>query len=133
MTSKVQAQAHDLRPGDTSYQRGTVTTAERVQIPADMKGRFCVFVATTEAVWVRFGNGSVAVDEGAGGDSGLAAEVLTADANTAMLYVPAGGERHRRLPSAGSANEYTHMSHKSSATGGKLIFGNATGEGAAED
>lgn len=127
MNDKVTRQANDLTPGEKGYARNTVTSAERLEIPADMQDRFCVFQAVDQDVYIRFGGGTVTVDETA--VSSVASEVLTEDNTSPHLHVPAGTEKHRRLP----AGRFTHFSHKSGATGGKLIFGAATGDGINDD
>lgn len=129
--SKVIEQAHDMVPGTKPYQLATVTTAngQRVQIPAEMKNAYCVFSAEGFDVWIRFGDGTVQVIPTAAGDSALASEVLTEDAQTPHLHIPAGQERHRRLP----GGLYTHFAHVSTAATGKFRFGRLNGTGEKDD
>lgn len=110
----------DACPGDDPYARDTSTTAERIEIPADMRGKFCVFSAETETAYVRFGDGAVTVDASA--RSTLTAEALTPDGTEPHITVPAGGEIHRRLQ-----GEWTHLSHVAGAAG-VLRFGLAQGD-----
>jgi hypothetical protein len=124
--TKILEQAHDLVPG-TAYARTTVDSAERVQLPGDMQNVFCVFAAETQDVWIRFGTGAVTVV--LANRSTLTSEVPAEATSAPMLHVPAGQERHRRLP----VGLYTHFSHISGGTDGVLRFGPATGTGIQDD
>lgn len=119
MTSRLERLAVDVAVGSAAYQRPMTTTAERVAIPAEMVGAFCVFAAQTADAFIRFGGATVDVAQAA--DSTLAAEALTEAATTAMLHVPAGQERRRRLRST-----WTHAAIVGSASG-TIRFGSTQG------
>jgi hypothetical protein len=119
----VTAQAYDVAPGEVFYARTTVTSAERVEIPANMQDKFCRFAAETSAVYIRFGDDSVSVDSTA--RSGLSTETLTEDGDEPQLFIPAGQYRDFRIDD----DVYTHFSHISADTSGVLRFGSFTGVG----
>lgn len=110
----------------TPHARSTVTSAELLEIPTEMQGRFCWFQATAGTtagaavdVAIRFGTsaamGAVVIDD----RSSLAGATLTADANAPHLLIRAGADPTRiRL-----SKTWTHMSHISGATTGALRFG----------
>lgn len=110
----------------TPHARSTVTSAELLEIPAEMQGRFCWFQATAGTtagaavdVAIRFGTsaamGAVVIDD----RSSLAGATLTADVNVPHLLIRAGADPTRiRL-----SKTWTHMSHISGATTGALRFG----------
>ena len=115
--------ADDNSPEEGFHALATTAAADgqRIEIPADMIGKFCAFAAETKDVWIRFeGAGTVDVDETA--VSTVAAEVPTAVAKVPQVYIPAGTERHLRLKAS-----WTHFAHISAATGGVLRFGLQTG------
>ena len=115
--------ADDNSPEEDFHALGTVTTGDGqlLTIPTDMRGAFCSFAAETEDVFVRFGT-SDAVDVDETAVSAVNATVLTSHADTPQLYIPAGQERHIRVKAS-----WTHMCHKSPATGGFFRFGLSTG------
>lgn len=122
----VPAQAFDFAPATIPYNLGTVTTADGqlVVIPSEMSKRFCVFQARGQDVFIRFGIDDT-VDVDPTDVNTLSSGVLQADAAKAPhLYVPAGQARRIRIPA-----EFTHFAHVSTATGGFLYFGVATGDG----
>jgi hypothetical protein len=117
-------QAYDVAPGDEVFARTTVVTAERIALPASMRNKYCTFIAETVDVWIRFGDGTVVVDEAA--TSGLTNEVPSEDGGEPHLYIPAGTQQSIRLDFEAG---WTHFSHISTATSGLLRFGSSTGVG----
>lgn len=121
--SKVERQAANRAadPSGKAYTRDTVTSAERIEIPAEMKGTYCEFTmrGVSWTAW-KFGDGTVTVD--AATASALASEVLTAGGDEPDLMVFADSAEPFWIPADAS-----HMAHISDATGGKNHFGNKTG------
>jgi hypothetical protein len=123
--SSLLEQSIDVVPG-TPYTLPTNADADGqlVVIPASMQNKFCVFSARGEAVFIRFGDETVVVDED--DVNTLSSGALQADAPKAPhLIVYANTTEHVRLP----AGLYTHFAHTSAATGGFLHFGPRTGTG----
>jgi hypothetical protein len=125
--SNIMHQAVDV-VSQTPYQRDTVTTAEVIVIPADMQDQFCEFTAIAQDVAIRFGT-SDSVGVTIAQASGLASGVLSANAATPHILVPAGRTVVRRIP----GGKWSHFAHRSGATGGRLLFGSVTGKGTTED
>jgi hypothetical protein len=112
----------------TPHARSTVTTAERCEIPADMRGRFAWFQSTAGTgaavdAAVRFGGATVSVAL-ADRDT-RTGESLTPAAGTPHLYLGAGAlpQRIRLAP------DWTHFSHVATGTTGALRFGLSESEG----
>lgn len=117
--SQIQIMEADVCPGDDAYALDTSTSSTRVEIPAEMRGKFCVFVAEDAAAHVRFGDATVTVDASA--RSTLDGEALTPDGDEPHISVPAGGEIHRRLQGG-----WTHLAFVA-AEAGAIRFGVAQG------
>lgn len=121
------AKALDACRQGTPYARNTVTTAERIIIPAEMVGEFCWFSAETQTVYIRFGDNTVVVDQT--DRSGVTSEAITPHANAGEphLIIHAGTTEEMRLDAA-----WARMSHVAGGTDGVLRFGLASGNYNAE-
>lgn len=120
MSSDILRRAADFTVG-VPHARNTVTTSERLSIPEDMRGQFCVFMAEGQDVWIRFGTAAdLAVSRTA--RSTESSEALTADTTAAHLHVPKESMVSIRLQSG-----WTRMAHVSAATGGAFRFAPAQG------
>jgi hypothetical protein len=125
--SNIMHQAVDA-VSQTPYQRDTVTTAEVIAIPADMRDQFCEFTAIGHDVAIRFGTADT-VGVTVAQASGLTGTALSANAATPHILVPAGRTVVRRIP----GGKWSHFAHRSASTGGRLLFGSVTGKGTTED
>lgn len=111
-------EAADACPGDNSYERQTVTSAEVCAIPSDMVGKFCRFSAETSDVWIRFGTSdAVTVDATQVSARDNDTKELTPHAATAHLHIVAGTSEQFRLQ-----GDWTHLAHISADTSGLLRF-----------
>lgn len=108
----------DVAGPSSIFARTTVTSSERVAIPAAFVGNFITFQAQTSDVFIAFGTSGVTAS----------ASAVSADTNTAAvngtLYIPAGQERTYRINQA-----VTHFAHISANTSGILRWANTTGPG----
>ena len=129
MSSRIERMAADDTRG-VPHARATVTSAELLEIPADMIGKFCWFQATAGTggavdVGIRFGTSALMSQVVLTNRDGLTVAALTADTSVPHVYCLAGAAPQRfHLSQA-----WTHMSHLGTATTGALRFGPAQGEG----
>lgn len=121
MSSILLNQAADVAPSTAIFARTTVTSSERIAIPASFAKQFITFQAETSAVYIAWGTGAVTADRTA--RSALGSEIPTAATN-GTLTIPAGSERTYRIPAA-----VTHFAHISADALGVLRFWNSTGAG----
>ena len=112
---------------DTTFRRTAVTTAEVVQIPAALLGKYVEFsfydtTTPTSTCAVRFGiNSSVDVDLTTASTS-TPPGTPTAGTKEPHLVIAAGASKHERVDPA-----WTHFAHIATATTGKLCFVLKTG------
>lgn len=109
-------------PG-TPHARATVTTAELLEIPTEMLGKFCQFQATAGSgavvdVAIRFGTSAAMGAAVIANRDDLSTATLAADVNVPHVYLVAG-----QIPEEVQLDKsWTHMSHISGATTGALRF-----------
>lgn len=132
MTTLAERSAADLGYTGIPYALATLTTAQRIELPAAWDNKFVDFSADTKDVWIRFGDGGVVVSATA--VSTVAAEVMAEGAGTPHLYIPAGVTKPvlirlgHAMTAAGEVTQ-THLAHISAATGGFLRMTLSTGPG----
>lgn len=127
-SSSIEAKAADAALGAKAYSLATAASSTRINLPTEMAAAFCWFAAEGLDVWIRFGlAASVTVSKTA--VSVVASQVLTEDATSPHLYIPAGTMVSRRM-----LVQWTAFAHISTTTTGFLRFGRDQGSyGAASE
>lgn len=132
MTTLAERSAADIGYTQPAHARTTVTTSERIALPAAWNNMFVDFTAVGQDVYIRFGDSGVEVD--IADRSTLAAEVLTEVDDTPHLVIFAGTTRPvlirvgATMTALGEVTQ-THLAHISSATTGVLRMVPSTGPG----
>mgnify|MGYP007044002834 CR=1 FL=1 len=118
--SSLEQKALDFAPSADVYVKATVTSSERITIPASMIGRFVTFQADTSAVFLKFGAGAVTAANTAvsSGTTSIAA------ATNGCIKLAAGDSLSFKIPST-----ITDFAHISADTSGYLRFWDSTGSG----
>ncbi len=108
-------------PPTTVYARATVTSSERLTLPADCIGKYVSFEAEGQDIWIVFGAGALTASKTA--VSSLGGTTPAAATNGTWL-IPAGQTRRWRIPTKG----VTDLAHISGATTGFLRIYPSTGK-----
>ena len=112
----------------TPHARATViTTAELLEIPPEMIGKFCSFQSAAGSaaavdIAIRFGTSAAMDAVVLAAVDGLTVAALAPDATVPHVYIVAGTTKTYRLDPA-----WTHLSHLSAAATGSLRFGSVEG------